>query len=162
MKMMPKILAAFSIMLTIASIANANTDLVEKVFDGDTLSLNVQGEMLKIRLYGIDAPNGGQHGNVAATRFLRRLVLEHPVKIKIMDTELLKWPLAIVIREKKESSLNAAMVGNGYAWVNSKICTAEECAYWKRLESKARALKLGIWSDPDAVPPWEFETQQRR
>jgi endonuclease YncB( thermonuclease family) len=160
--MMRKMAAVLLILTTIPAIAYATPATVVRIYDGDTLNVDVQGETVRIRLYGIDAPESGQDGNVAATRFLRRLVLEHPVKIKIMETDKLNQAFAVVIREGKESSVNAAMVANGYAWVNPDQCKIAECPNWKEIESQARVLKLGIWSDYDVVPPWEFKAQHRK
>ena len=161
-KMMRRIAAVLLILTTIPTIAYATSATVIRVYDGDTLNVDVQGETVRIRLYGIDAPESGQDGNVAATRFLRRLVLEHPVKIKVMETDQLNQAFTVVIREGKESSVNAAMVANGYAWVNPDQCMIDECPNWKEIESQARMLKLGIWSDYDLVPPWEFRKRQRK
>jgi endonuclease YncB( thermonuclease family) len=160
--MMRKIAAVLLILTTIHVIAYATPATVIRVYDGDTLNVDVQGETVRIRLYGIDAPESGQDGNVAATRFLRRLVLEHPVEIEVMETDRLNQAYAVVIREGKESSVNAAMVANGYAWVNPDGCRTDECPNWKEIESQARSLKLGIWSDYDVVPPWEFRKRQRK
>jgi endonuclease YncB( thermonuclease family) len=155
-------IAALSLVLTIIpAIAGATPATVVKVYDGDTLNLDVQGETIRIRLYGIDAPESGQNGNVAATRFLRRLVLEHPVEVIVLETDRLDQAFAVVIREGKESSVNAAMVASGYAWVDPERCRTDECPRWKKIESQARMLKLGIWSAYDVVPPWEFKNQQR-
>ena len=160
--MMRRIAAVLIILTIIPTIAYATPATVIRVYDGDTLNLDVQGETVRIRLYGIDAPESGQDGNVAATRFLRRLVLEHPVEVKVMETDRLNLAFAIVIREGKESSVNAAMVANGYAWVNTDGCRTKECNRWKKIESQARMLKLGIWSAYDVVPPWEFKKLQRK
>lgn len=158
---MPIITAVLIILLTSLNFAYATTAKVIKIYDGDTLKVDVQGEALNIRLYGVSAPEGGQDGNVAATRFLRRLILGHPLEIQVMETDLFGRPLAIVIREGKESSVNAAVVANGYAWVNPGECKSDPCNYWKKLELSARKLKLGIWSGYDLVPPWEFGKQKR-
>ena len=159
--MMRRIAVFLLILAIIPTIAGATPATVVRVYNGDTLNLDVQGETVRIRLYGIDAPESGQDGNVAATRFLRRLVLEHPVEVKILETDRLEQAFAVVIREGKESSVNAAMVANGYAWVNPDLCKTDDCPRWKKIESQARMLKLGIWSDYDVVPPWEFRNQQR-
>lgn len=159
--MMRRIVVLLLILTITPAIAGATPATVVRVYDGDTLNLDVQGETVRIRLYGIDAPESGQDGNVAATRFLRRLVLEHPVEVKILETDRLEQAFAVVIREGKESSVNAAMVANGYAWVNPDQCKTDDCPHWKKIESQARMLKLGIWSDYDVVPPWEFKKQQR-
>ena len=149
----------FIFLATSPNFANASPAKVIRVYDGDTLRIILQGEKVSIRLYGIDAPESGQAGNVSATRFLKRLVLEQPVEIKVIATDAIGRSLAIVIREGKEPSVNAAMVGNGYSWVNPGKCKVDECTYWKKLESQAKKLKLGIWSGFDLVPPWEFKLQ---
>ncbi len=160
--MMRRIAAVLIILISIPNFAYATPATVIRVYDGDTLNVDVQGKTVTLRLYGIDAPESGQDGNVAATRFLRRLVLEHPVEFKVMETDRLNQAFAVVIREGKESSVNAAMVANGYAWVNPNGCKAEECPNWKEIESQARSLKLGIWSDYNVVPPWEFRKRQSK
>jgi micrococcal nuclease len=156
-------LAAVLFFLTLASsVACAAEATVVGVDDGDTLDVDLQGKTIKIRLYGIDAPEAGQQGNVSATRFLRHLVLKHPLTIKVLDTDMFGRMHAIVIRNGKESSVNAALVANGYAWVHAEQCWVEECRYWEKLEVQARRLKLGIWSRFDLIPPWEFGKQQRK
>jgi endonuclease YncB( thermonuclease family) len=148
------------LMITAFAFAYAAANKVIKVYDGDTLMVEMQGEKVKIRLYGIDAPESGQHGNVSSARFLRRRVFGNTVTIKVIKTDLFGQPIAIVFREGRSSSVNAAMVANGYAWVDPAQCKADDCMDWRNLESQARKLKLGIWSGFDLKPPWEFRKQQ--
>jgi endonuclease YncB( thermonuclease family) len=160
--MMQKIAAMLIILAAIPVSAYATRATVIDAYDGDTLNADVQGQAVRVRLYGIDAPESGQDGNVAATRFLRRLVLDHPVEINVVETDRFDQAVAVVIRRGKESSVNAAMVANGYAWVNTDLCRTDECPKWKKLENQARTLKLGIWSSYNVVPPWEFRERQRK
>lgn len=160
--MLKKMAAVLIVLITISDFAYAASAIVIRVFNGDTLTIDAQGEEIRLRLFGIDAPESGQDGDVAATRFLRRLVLEHPVEIKVKETDQLKQIFAVVIREGKESSINAAMLANGYAWVNPDQCKDDQCLKWNVIESRARKLKLGIWSDYNIVPPWEFRKRQRQ
>ena len=160
--MLSAIAAVFLILATTTDLAHANPATVIDVYDGDTLDVHMQGKKVKIRLYGIDAPESGQHGNVSAGRFLRHLVDKHPLRITVIATGRFDQTLAIVIREGKEASVNAAMVANGYAWVNPDKCTTDACNRWKQLESQARRLRLGIWSGYDLVPPWEFGERNGR
>ena len=160
--MMRRIGAVLIVLISIPNFAFAAPATVIRVYDGNTLNVDVQGKTVTLRLYGIDAPESGQDGNVAATRFLRRLVLDHPVKIKVKETDQLNQIFAVVIREGKESSINAAMLANGYAWVNPDQCKGDQCRKWNAIESQARKLKLGIWSDYNIVPPWEFRKRQRQ
>lgn len=157
--MLRTIAALILILAALPDVAHAVSATVIKVYDGDTFEVLMQGEKVSLRLYGIDAPESGQHGNVTATRFLRHLVDKHPLQVKVIETDMFDQILAIVIRDGKESSVNAAMVGNGYAWVNPEKCKAEACDRWKQFESQARRLRLGIWSGYDLLPPWEFKMQ---
>lgn len=154
-------LILFTLWMTISS-AYGFTAKVTDIDGGDALVVIVEGEKIKIRLYGIDAPVSGQHGSNAATRFLRSLVAEHPVYVEVLETDGFGRSVAIVKRLEKESSINAAMVANGYAWVHPKSCRADRCIKWKSLERQAKKFRLGIWSGYDLVPPWEFKNQQRR
>lgn len=151
---------ALLFLVTSFNVANAATAEVIAVHDGDTLDVDIQGEKVRIRLYGIDAPESGQNGNVSSTRFLRRLVSGHPLEIREIETDLFGRTLAIVALEGRGSSVNAAIVANGYAWVNPGKCSVADCKNWKKIESQARRLRLGIWSGYDLVPPWEFQEMQ--
>ena len=154
--------AAALTLISGAAIAQTASINVLEVFNGDTLSVAIQRETLSVRLYGIDAPESGQHGNVAATRFLKRLIRDQVLRLQRQRTDQSERFMVIIIREGKESSVNAAMVANGYAWVNPQQCIEDVCVEWQQLESQARALKLGIWSGYDLVPPWEFDARQRQ
>ncbi|MFO7714371.1 thermonuclease family protein [Desulfosarcina sp.] len=156
---MARILMVLVFLFTHSSCAYALITKVLDVYDGDTLSVGMQGERVAIRLYGIDAPEAGQNGNVASTRFLRRLIHEKPVVIKVMGTDGFGWTLAIISFEGKAISVNAVIVANGYAWVNPRECRVDVCTDLKKFETQARMLKLGIWSGYDLVPPWEFKDQ---
>ena len=143
------------------NLAYASSATVVKVYSGDTLDVETQSEIVKIKLYGIDAPESGQDGNLSATRFLERLVLQSPIDIKVMETDVFGRNLAIIGHEGQKWSLNAIMVANGYAWVKPDECKIDLCSDLNKLESQARTLKLGIWSGFDLVPPWEFMKHQR-
>ncbi len=146
------------VMLTAAvRLASAEPGEAIRIYDGDTLSIMMGGQKLNVRLYGIDAPQNGQPGYVSATRFLKRLISGHPLEVTVLKTDRAGQSHAIVVRNGKESSVNAAMVANGYAWVNPRTCQADPCRYWKHLQSQARSLKLGIWTGYDLIPPWEFK-----
>lgn len=156
---MVKILMLLIFLLTHSTGAYAIITTVLDVYDGDTLNVDMQGERVGIRLYGIDAPEAGQNGNVASTRFLRRLIHEKPVVIKVMGTDGFGWTLAIISFQGQAMSVNAVIVANGYAWVNPRECKVDVCTDLKKFETQARMLKLGIWSGYDLVPPWEFKDQ---
>jgi micrococcal nuclease len=56
-------------------------------------------------------------------------------------------------------SLNQELVRNGFAWWFRRYSNDETL---QRLESEARAAKLDLWSEPHAIPPWEYRKNCRR
>ena len=135
---------------------------VVDVFDGDTLNVEIQNEIVRIKLYGIDAPESGQAGNNSSTRFLKHLVLNDLVDLKMVNTDVFGRSLAVLTRAGQKLSINATIVANGYAWVKPNECEISVCDELIKLESQAKLLKLGIWSGHDLVPPWAFLEQQTR
>ena len=159
---MARILTVIFIVIVIPSAAMAGTAKVLAVYDGDSLKVEMQGEALSIKLYGIDAPESGQAGNVSATRFLKHLAAGLPVEVEVVGEDGFGQPLAVLTRKDRKLSINASIVANGYAWVKPSECHIKDCQEMKALESQARMLKLGIWSNFDAVPPWEFKERHNR
>jgi micrococcal nuclease len=154
---------ALLILLLLAGkdVARANPVQIVDVFSGDTLSVSMGGDTLSIRLYGIDAPESGQHGNVAATRFLKRLLRNQAVRVEWLHADGLAPPLAILVRDGKESSVNAAMVANGYAWVHPRQLHHRHLQPVETVGNESQGLfGLGIWSGFDLLPPWEFNRRQ--
>lgn len=142
--------------------AGAFTGEVADVNSGDTLVVVNEGERHTIGLYGIDAPVSGQQGANAATRYLRGIAMAHPVVLEVIERDGFGRKMAIVKRLGKESSINAAIVANGHAWVNPQTCRTEVCRTWQAYQRQAMKYRLGLWSGFDLTPPWEFREQQRR
>jgi endonuclease YncB( thermonuclease family) len=162
MKMLIKTVSIIiTVLVTITSASAFPVDVI-RIDEGDVIDTNIQDKHVKIRLYGIDAPENGQHGALAAVRLLRSLIVENAVDVEVIENDVFGRSVAIVKREGKESSINAAMVANGYAWVNPQRCRISVCNYWKDLQRQAKTLRLGIWSGFDLIPPWEFKKEQQR
>lgn len=132
------------------------------VFDGDSLNVDIKGQRIRIKLYGIDAPERGQNGNTSARRFLRHLALDRTVALRDMGQDIFGQTIAILTPEGQEISINARIVANGYAWVNPVECKITDCDQMKQMESQAKRLKLGIWSGYNPLPPWEFRKQNQK
>jgi endonuclease YncB( thermonuclease family) len=50
------------------------------------------------------------------------------------------------------------LVRNGMAWHYKKYSSDQNLADF---ETQARIGKAGLWSDPHAIPPWEFRKIKR-
>lgn len=128
--------------------------MVVGVSDGDTITVMRDGKGEKIRLYGIDAPEGGQAFSNGAKRFTSEMVYGKTVEVETKGTDPYGHIVGMVNVDGQ--CLNEALIKNGFAWVYRKYCIEAFCEDWLNLEILARYGKTGLWSDPDPTPPWEY------
>ncbi|EOI9934258.1 thermonuclease family protein [Campylobacter upsaliensis] len=134
------------------------TGKVSKVIDGDTIEFLAKTSKenpynhiikLKIRLYGIDAPELKQAYGKEAKEYLSALVLKQEVSLIIENKD--KYDRFVGTLFLKGQDINKEMVKNGYAHAYesfSKKYLAEQ--------ADAKMFKLGLWQDEKAVKPSEF------
>jgi len=127
------------------------------VTDGDTITvLTSDKKQIKIRLYGIDCPEGGQAFGKKAKRFTSQLVFGKTVKIKPVTKDRYGRTVAHVFVDGK--SLSHEIVAAGYGWHYVKYSSDYRLTH---LENKARQARLGLWEDAQPVAPWDWRKQQR-
>ena len=119
---------------------------------------NSNNQNVKIRLYGIDCPESSQSYGAEATQFTKNLVLNKSVKVEKKDTDYYGRVIGLVYLPDGRL-LNKLLVENGYAWVYDIYCQIPECSNWKNLETQAKNKKLGLWKDPNPIPPWQYRKQ---
>ena len=124
------------------------------VADGDTITVLHDGKGEKIRLYGIDTPEKRQAFGKKAKQFTSSMVYGKTVEVKNKDTDIYGRTVGLVYVNGQ--SLNEALIKKDYAWFYRKYCKADFCEDWLAIESLARSYKVGIWSEPDPIPPWDF------
>jgi len=124
--------------------------------DGDSLVVKTKaGREHRVRLYGLDAPEGRQAHGAEAARFLAELVKGRDIVLKVMDTDSYGRLVALASLEEGET-VNRRLIAAGLAWVYTAYCRLPECALWREDEAGAREGRRGLWQDPDPMPPWEF------
>jgi endonuclease YncB( thermonuclease family) len=128
--------------------------MVVGVSDGDTITVLHEGKGEKIRLYGIDAPEKGQAFSKRAKQFTSQMVYGKTVEVETKETD--RYGRSVVLISVDGQSLNEALIKNGFAWVYRKYCKETFCEDWLDLEIVARYGKIGLWGDPNPIPPWEF------
>jgi endonuclease YncB( thermonuclease family) len=137
---------------------NIWSGMVVGVSDGDTLMVLHEGKGEKIRLYGIDAPDIGQAFSKRAKQFTSDMVYGKTVEVKTKDKDQHGRTVGLITVDDK--SLNEALIKNGLAWVYRKYCKEPFCESWIELEVVARYGKIGLWSEPNPIPPWEFRHEK--
>ena len=147
-----------ALLLILTSLAQAATPItITRVVDGDTVAARIdgQGQEIRIRLYGIDAPEKRQAYGQQATQALQSLTSGRKAEMEAMDKDRYGRTVAM-IRTDKGKDVNGEMVASGMAWVYPRYCRASVCGRWEMLERSARAAKLGLWRDKNPIAPWEW------
>jgi len=128
------------------------------VSDGDSLTLLVQGNrQIKVRLDGIDAPEGGQEFSKNAKEGLSGLVFGKDVTLRVTGMDRYERTLGVVFVGGVNANLQ--LVQQGLAWHFKKYSDDQELA---QAEVDARAARLGLWSGVDPMPPWEYRALKQR
>jgi endonuclease YncB( thermonuclease family) len=134
------------------------TGKVVKVVDGDTFDvLDSSFKTIRIRMNGIDAPEKKQAFGEASRKQLASLCAGKVVRIVKYSTDRNKrW---IADSYVDGISLSHRMVQEGMAWHFVKYSSDTSLA---RLQQQARAKKIGLWSDPHAIAPWDYRSKRLR
>jgi endonuclease YncB( thermonuclease family) len=132
---------------------------VIRVTDGDTLVVRTEdAEDIKIRLYGIDAPERDQEGGGAATEILRALQGKKII-IREMDTD--RYSRTVALIEYKGLCINLELVKQGQAWYYAQYCKEQPiCGEIKAAETEASAAGRGLWGGKP-VAPWEWRRRNK-
>ncbi|EAI8667887.1 thermonuclease [Campylobacter upsaliensis] len=153
---------SFTTFLAQKNLEKELTGKVSRVIDGDTIELLAKTSKenpynhitkLKIRLYGIDAPELKQAYGKEAKEYLSALVLKQEVSLIIENKD--KYERIVGTLFLKGQDINKEMVKNGYAHAYesfSKKYLAEQ--------ADAKMFKLGLWQDKRVMSPSEFRKQQ--
>jgi micrococcal nuclease len=128
------------------------------ITDGDTIRVMHSGKAERIRLNGIDYPERRQAFATRAKEFTSSLAFGKEVTVKVKDKDRYGRTVADVILPDGKS-LNHELVKAGYAWGYRKDAPHDRELEW--LEKYAREDRRGLWSDPHAIPPWEYRTLRR-
>lgn len=139
-----------------------------KVLDGDTIIFREAGavDSIKIRLWGIDAPEKDQAFGPEATRKLARLIEHKSVTLRFHKDAVesakgrdgYSRDLATIYR--KGRNINLELVQGGYAWHYAYY--AADVTELADAERAARAAGLGLWADANPQEPRQFRREQKR
>lgn len=128
------------------------------IIDGDTYDLLVsKNKMVRIRCFGIDAPERGQDFYVAARRRLGIELMGDNLMVVLMDRAGGRRMAGKTYNRGRR--VETEVVKMGMAWHFKRYSQEAELA---AAEQKARDQKIGIWSMPDPVAPWEWRKKRRQ
>ena len=167
-------LLALCVALTFASCTEAESQSgrVTHVYDGDTVSLRLNGTDHRVRLQGIDAPEHDQPFGQAAEDHLRSLVLNKQVRLDVNGKDKYGRLLGKLWVQPadcpscaKTLDANLAMLTVGLAWYYRYFkddLSPEDQGRYEFAEYEAKAKKAGLWQDANPTPPWDWPRGDRR
>ena len=134
-----------------------------KVSDGDTL--NVQkvengkfvGEIVKIRMFGIDAPEKTQDYGIESKQALEKLVNGKTLEIEEKNRDRYGRTVAVVYVNGK--NVNEEMVKNGNAWWYQEYDKKD--TKMQTYQENAKKNKLGLFGKRGYVEPWNYRKEKK-
>lgn len=127
---------------------------VSQVIDGDTIIVKKDKKVMKIRLYGIDAPEIKQPFGYESKHILKGMIENKLVSIDLKWRDKYGRIIGIVYLGKK--CINEIMVKKGMAWVYKEYCKTSKCKKWKKHEQKARHNLKGLWFGNNPIYPQDW------
>ena len=152
-------LSLYLLLLLASFLASAETvyqGTVVRIVDGDTLVLLVDQQQLKIRLADIDTPERKQPFGTKAKQALSDLAFGKQARVVEVTVDRYGRMVGRVYVDGID--VNRELVAQGYTWVYRKYSNDAELL---RLEAEAKQMGLGLWADPDPMPPWEWRRGRR-
>ncbi len=127
------------------------------MYDGDTVTcLDENNQQQKIRLAEMDAPEMGQDFGQVARDSLADLVFGKTVEVQDEGKDRFgRWIAHLSVNGV---DVNRQMIATGNAWhyaaysKDTSLATAQE---------QAKSQRLGLWAQPNPIPPWEFRATER-
>lgn len=125
------------------------------VQDGDSLLFIPRGENteVKVRLFGVDAPERNQAWADESRDNLRSLIGEQEVRLQVVDVDQYGRRVAKVY--VGDTYVNLEQLKGGMAWLYERFCDPREDADLISAAQSAESGRIGLWGDASAVNPRE-------
>ncbi len=134
------------------------------VDDGDTVvALRPDQTRVTVRLANIDAPEGshgrcrpGQPWSAQSTGALKQMAHGRTIRFTCHTLDRYSRSVCDLHLDGGKTTANREIVRMGLAWANRARPDFLRDGEVANAEAQARQQRLGLWSDPHAVAPWEW------
>ena len=136
---------------------------VLKVSDGDTINIQkvengkFVGEIFRIRMYGMDAPEKTQDYGSESRQALEKLVIGKNLSVEVKNKDRYGRTVAIIYADGK--NVNEEMVKTGNAWWYQEY--AKKDAQFEEYQENAKQKKLGLFSRKGYTEPWNYRKEKK-
>jgi len=126
--------------------------------DGDTIDIQTADRgLVRVRFSGADTPETAQAYWKVARNHLTALVTGQQTTAWCYKTD--KYEREVCHVRVGSQDLCLDLIQRGYGWYarmfSRELSTEQQVAYGAA-EEEARTKRIGLWSIPDPMPPWEF------
>lgn len=133
------------------------------ITDGDTVTVLTPARIQKkVRLAGIDAPEKGQPFGQASKRQLSELAFQREVSVQWNKEDRFGRIVGVIIVNGEDVGLS--LLRSGFAWHFKRYAheqSSSDRAAYAKAEEQAQAARVGLWRDPQPIPPWEYRSSRR-
>ena len=132
---------------------------VVRISDGDTVTIETDnGTRVKIRLYGIDAPESGQEFGKESRAKIAELIDGEDVSVKTHSHDRYNRVLGEIFLNGR--NINLTMVQEGCAWHYDYY--APELTELADAQKQAQAAKKGLWDvEGEPTAPWDYRRRAK-
>lgn len=154
--------ASLLLLLSIAANADELSGRVTDIASGDSITIiDASGVEYKVRLSGIDAPEKQQPFGQESKKSLADLVYGKEVTVNWIKRDYHKRVVGKVMLNKTD--VNLEQVKRGVAWVFKHFVNdpySQDQADYVDAQEQAEDRRLGLWTQKDPIPPWEFRRHE--
>lgn len=145
-------------LLPIFILAQEFTGTVIQVCDGDTVWIkDTSGKEIKIRMFGIDAPEKKQTYGPEAKTALSNYILNKNVVVKVNTIDMYGRSVSTIY--VNELNINEEMVKTGNAWWYKAYDRKDK--NMELFEKTAKDAKIGLWNIEKPQEPWQYRREQK-
>ncbi|MCS6786464.1 MAG: thermonuclease family protein [Thiobacillaceae bacterium] len=156
-----RLIALLGLLADPSALADTRQGWVIHVADGDTVVVwDEAGHERMVRLAGIDAPEKDQPHGHAAHMALTHLVLGMDVRYEPYKRDRFgRWIGRVQVCGE---DVGLRLIRLGLAWHYGRYAheqPPEQRRAYAEAQARARAARLGLWSQADPVPPWAWRAR---
>jgi endonuclease YncB( thermonuclease family) len=119
-------------------------------------------QQLRVRIAWIDAPEKSQAFGSRAKQAMSELLFGKDVELEPYTIDRYGRLVAVVYVDGVDAGLE--LLKQGMAWVYDRYvseASPEIRASYRAAQAAAQSGKLGLWQDPEPVPPWLYRAAKR-
>jgi micrococcal nuclease len=146
----------FFVILSLTGYSQSYKGKITKVIDGDTYFFQTANETLKVRSFGIDAPEGNQPFGKESREFISEY-MQSDATLVAHGHDQYKRTLGTLFVDNQD--INLLSVKGGYAWHYKRYLDDKQYA---NAQEYAKKNRLGLWSLSNPIPPWNWRQVERQ